>query len=432
MVDLPLSLQILLLGVCLLFSAFFSSSEAAFLSLQRIRLRHLATRQEVGATQVIDLAERPDRLLSTVLLGNNFFNTAAAALGTAIAIQVLDDPERGVIVATLGVTLLLLIFGETLPKTIATSHPERTAFLFWRPLRWTEWLMTPVGKALQAMSAATRRLVGARDPREVVSEEDIRLLISVGLETGAVEPSEAEMLEKVFKFGDRQVREVMTPRPEVVWVEKGTSLAAFLPTYAQHTHTRFPVYEGQMDNIIGILSVKDVVLAMAQNQIQQEDDVTQLIRSAYFAPETKLISRLLTELQQAGHQMAIVIDEYGGTAGLVTLKRQVEEVVGRSGEEGALREEEVQAIDEVTFKVDGGIRIDEANERLGLNIPAGDYETLAGFILSVLGHIPEEGEHLAHNGFQLVVSEMAGVRIEAVTVTGIPAQASQREPEPNP
>lgn len=420
--DLPLYLQIAFLGLCLLLSAFFSSSEAAFLSLQRIRLRHLAMRREVGATEVIDLAERPERLLSTVLLGNNLFNTAAAALGTSIFIQILDDRGQGVVAATLVVTLLLLILGETIPKTIATSHPERIAFLFWRPLRWTEWLMTPIGRSLQGLSAATRRLVGARDTRDVVSEEDIRLLISVGLETGAVEASEAVMLEKVFQFGDRQVIEVMTPRPEIISIEKHTSLSAFLSIYAEHTHTRFPIYEEHMDNIVGILSIKDVVLAMAQNQIQESEDVTRLIRPAHFAPETKLISHLLTELQQDGHQMAIVIDEYGGTAGLVTLKRQVEEVVGRSGEEGAIPEEEVQEIDELTFKVDGGIRIDEANQKLGLDIPSGEYETLAGFILSVLGHIPEKDEQLVHNGFQLIVSEMVGMRIEAVTVKGAPPE----------
>ena len=417
---LPLYLQILLLGACLLLSAFFSSSEAAFLSLQRVRLQHLVSSQVAGALQVADLAGRRDRLLSTVLLGNNLFNTAAATLGTVIAIDMLQDTEQGVLAATVGVTLLLLIFGETVPKTIATTHPERLALLFWRPLRWAEWLMTPVGGVLQNLSRATQKLVGGTGSQEVVSEEDIKLLITVGRETGAVEHSEAEMLEKVFKFGDRQVREVMTSRTEIVPVEKGTPLGEFLQVYAQHTHTRFPVYEEDMDNVVGILSVKDAVRSLVQDVLQPEDDVTSMIREAYFIPETKLISHLLTELQHAGHQMAVVIDEYGGTAGVVTLKRLVEEVVGRGVEEDASLEEEVSAIDEYTSKVDASIRIDEANEKLGLNIPEGDYETLAGYILSVLGHIPEEGEQLTHHGFQLVVSDVSRVRIEAVTVIGRP------------
>ncbi|MSQ40075.1 MAG: HlyC/CorC family transporter [Dehalococcoidia bacterium] len=429
MENIPMSVPLALLAVCLVLSAFFSASEAAFLSIQTVRqarLRRLAQSKTPGASQVLELAQHPERLLSTVLLGNNLVNTAAAALGTAIAIQMLRDPDLGVIAATIVVTVLLLIFGESVPKTIATAHPERAAFLLWRPLLAAEWLLTPVGGAVHALARLTRRLVRAPSQGATISETDIRLLIALGQQIGSVEHTAAEMLEKVFRFGNRQVREVMTPRTEVLWVEQGTTLADFLHIYAERTHTRFPVHAEHTDNVIGILTVKDVMHAMALGKIGHQEDVTTLVRPTYFTPETKLISHLLPELQKAGHQMAIVIDEYGGTAGLVTLKHLVEEVVGRAAEEGAPLEE-VRPMNQQTFKVDAGIRIDEANERLSLNLPEGDYETLAGFILSVLGHIPHEGEQIAHDSFQLVVSEMAGVKIETVTVIAKPPAKAQSQ-----
>ena len=417
--ELPISLALALMGVCVLLSAFFSGCEAAFLSLQQVRLRQLVEQRTPGAEHVLQLTQHPERLLPTVLLGNTLATTTAAALGTFIAIQTFENPERGVLAATVAVTILLLILGETVPKTIATAHPERVAFLLWRPLLLVEWLLTPVGILLHALGRFIRRLVGAPTASSAISEADIRRMISWGHQEGTVEPTAAEMLERVFRFGDRQVREVMAPRTEITSVENGASLADFLQTYTQHGHTRFPVHKQRRDNVVGILSVKDVLWAMAQGSLGPQDDVTKLVHPAYFVPETKPIPDLLKELRQTGHQMAIVIDEYGGTAGLVTLRQLVEEVVGRAGEEGA--PEEVRALDERTFKVDASIRIEEANERLGLHIPEGEYETLAGYILSVLGHIPREGEQIAHNSFQLVISEVTGVRIESVIVIAKPS-----------
>ncbi len=417
--DMPISFALALMGVCVLLSAFFSGCEAAFLSLQQIRLRQLVEQRIPGAQQVLQMTQHPERLLATVLLGNNLVNTGAAALGTFIALQIFEDPEGAVVIATVAVTFLLLIWGETLPKTIATAHPERVAFLFWRPLLVVEWLFTPVGGLLHALGRFIRRLVRAPSPSSAISEADIRRMISWGHQEGTVEPTAAEMLERVFRFGDRQVREVMSPRTEITSVERGTSLADFLQMYTQHSHTRFPVHVEHADNVLGILSVKDVLRAMAEGSLGPQDDVTTLVGPAYFVPETKPIPDLLKELQQTGHQMAIIIDEYGGTAGLVTLRQLVEELVGHTGDEGA--PEDVRALDERTFKVDASIRIEEANERLGLDIPEGEYETLAGYILSVLGHIPHEGERLAHNSFQLVISEVTGVRIESVIVIAKPS-----------
>ena len=408
-------LNLILLAVCLVLSAFFSGSEAAFLSLQRVRLMHLVRIGKAGSARVARMIERPDRLLSTVLLSNNLVNTAAAALGSAVAISFLNDVARGVLASTIGVTVLLLVFSETIPKTLATRHAERITFSTVRIIEALEILFFPFTRSLQRLSQVVARLSGGQTVSRV-TEEEIRTLIYAGKEEGAVETVEAEMLEKVFHFGDRAVREVMTPRTELVSVERGTTLSKFLDTYGQHSHTRFPVYEGSVDNVTGILSVKDVVRALAEGELKAEDSVTKLLRPAHFVPETKSVAQLFSELRSGGQQIAIVVDEYGGVAGLVTIKRLLEIIVGPVGEEGEPLEEEFQVIDENTYELDGGISIQEANEKLDLGLPEGEYQTVAGFLLERLGHIPQEGEHLLYGDLRFRIDKMSGVRIEAVEV----------------
>jgi putative hemolysin len=225
------------------------------------------------------------------------------------------------------------------------------------------------------------------------------------------------MLENVFQFGDRQVREVMTPRTEMVSIQQGGSLSEFLDTYSENSHTRFPVYRGSPDNVIGVISLKDVLRHMSQKGLRLDDSVTDAIRDAYFVPETKRISELFDELRTTGNQMALVIDEFGGVAGLVTLKRLLEVVMGPVGEEGESPEEEYRAIDEYTFHVEGGMSIEEVNEEMDIKLPEGEYETLAGFVLDVLGHIPDEGEQFDFNDLKFEILEMQDLKIEEVRVT---------------
>ena len=252
-------------------------------------------------------------------------------------------------------------------------------------------------------------------------------MISVGAQAGAVEPTEAEMLEKVFHFGDRQVQEIMTPRTEIVWVEKGATLEEFLKIYSRQTHTRFPVFEGDPENIIGILSVKDLLQAIAQKGLRPGNSLADVQRSAYFVPETKLVAELFSELREAGQQMAIVVDQFGGVAGLVTLKRLLEVIVGPVGEEGEPAVEEFAAIGENIYEVDAGIGIQEANDELRLDLPEGNYQTLAGFILERLGHIPREGEHLHYKDLRLEVTEMRRLKIEQVKVQWVAEPVEQRK-----
>ncbi len=409
-------IYLVLLGICIFLSAFFSSSETAFIAIQRIRMEHMVTTEVKGAKRVAKMLEKPERLLSTILLGNNFANVAAASLGTVLAVSIWGE-RQGVIIATVVVTIILLIFGETTPKTIATHHAERLSLVYARPIELLSYLLRPFVLALSFIATAFTKIVGESGPRSLVTDEEIRTMISVGHREGTVEEAEAKMLDKVFDFGDRPVREVMVPRPEVVCIERGSKISDFLKLYAESPLSRFPVYQDNMDNVVGILSIKDVLMGLAKGTVSNESTIDELVRPAYFTPETKRISELFAEMRDKNYRMAVVVDEYGGTAGIVSLSRLVEEIVGPVGDELAAVEKEYEQIDAHTYQIDGSMRIEEANEEMGLDLPEGDYETVAGFILSLLGHIPKPGEQLKYKDMKLAVTEMQGLKIEKVLLT---------------
>lgn len=418
------SLQILyliLICICLLLSAFFSSSETAFIALQKVKVKQQVSAGVAGAARVAKMMERPEKFLATILLGNNLVNTAAAALGTALAVS-LWGAARGVLIATVGITVLLLIFGETIPKTIAAQHAERVSLFYIRPVEVISWLLSPAAVALGRLGGWASRLIGGEEiSRALVSEEEIRTIISMGREEGVVEESEADMLHKIFEFGDRQVREVMTPRPDIIWLERDFTPADFLAIYSKFPHSRFPVYKENIDRVEGLISIKDVLMAEAEGTLQREETIAGLVRPAYFVPETKRVGELFNEMQSLGYQMAMVIDEYGGIAGMVTLEQLIEEIVGEVRDELVKETKDYAVVNEHAFQVDGGMRLDEVNDELGLQLPSGDYETVAGFVLDVLGHIPYEGEKVRYADLSLVVTEMKGMRIEKVLIERISA-----------
>lgn len=410
-------LYLVLFFLCLVASAFFSSAETAFISLPRTRVKYLVESGIIGAGRVAKITEQPEKLLATVLLCNNLVNVAAAALGTAIAVSIWTDNENiGILVATVVVTILLLIFAEVTPKTVAIRHPERMALLYVYPLGVITKIAYPVAAGLTWIASM---LAGgkAKVPHSLVSEEEIRSMISVGREEGTVEEAEADLLHKVFVFGDRTVREVMSPRPEVVWIEKGTKLADFLGIYAEHPHTRFPVYQDSFDTVVGILSIKDVLMAQASSSMDIKSVIDDLVRPVLFVPETKRIAQLFAEMQSRGYPMVVVIDEFGVTSGIVTMGQLVEEIVGEMGDELVKADKDFEVIDDRTIQIDGGMHVEEANEELGLGLPTGDYDTVAGFLLSLLGHIPREGEQLRYGNLKLAVTRMRELRIEKILVT---------------
>ena len=415
--DVEIVVYTLLIVVFLVLSAFFSSSEAAFLSFQKTRLSHLVNINVPGAKRVSLMIANMERLLSTILLGNNLVNVAFSAIITMLSVELLGGGPLAVGFATLVGTALLLIFGEIIPKSVAVRKAERLSLLYARPLKSLEVALFPAILFLQWLSNMTQHLFG-RDSNsdETITEGEILSMIDIGEAEGTVEPAEAEMLENVFRFGDQQVREVMTPRPEIVSIERGITLKEFLQIYAENTHTRFPVHKESRDDIVGIISAKDILRALATRGVQENESVTDIVRDVYFVPETKPVSELFEELRRTGHQMAICLDEYGGIAGLVTIKRLTEVVVGKVGEEGESPEEEYSNIRPNLYQIEGGMDIEEANEEMELNLPEGDYETIAGFVLSQLGEIPSVGDQFEYKNLLFRIQEMDRFRIESLLI----------------
>ena len=408
------SWRLALLVVCLGLSGFFSASETAFIALPRARLMHLVRSGRPGADRVSHIIQRPERFLATVLLGNNLVNTAAAALATVLALNLITNQGLSVLAATAGVTTFLLLFGETVPKNIAWRRSEKVAFVVSRPIRLVELTLSPMVTLLQLFSTMTNRALGISASTPQIGEEEIRTMIAAGAQTGAVDAGEAALLEKVFRFGDRQIREIMTPRPEIIWIENGDNLERFLEVYSEHTHTRFPVYEESMENVLGVLSVKDILSGMEGLKGEASGPVTKDLRPAFFVPETKSVSETFNDMREGGHSVVLTVDEFGGIAGLATLKQMMAVIVGQMGDEGSAPEETVTALGRDAFLMDAGLAISDINEELGLGIPEGDYQTLAGFILDRIGRIPDVGDAMEFGDLRFTIRTMERVRIEEV------------------
>ena len=411
------SLYIVLFLICLGLSAFFCSAETAFISMQKLRLQHLVHTGHPKAPLVAKIVHNPEKFLATVLLGINFFETAVAALGTIMAVS-LWGQNLGAAIATIVVTIVTLLFAELIPKILAARYGEKMALIYARPIEVISTILYPFVYVLNHIGLTFAKL-GEKSvsPKPTISEDELRTAITVGEEEGIWEENEAEMLQKAFEFGDKPVREVMTPRTEVSWLEQGTRLADFLDIYRNTPYSRFPVYKENTDKVVGILSIKDILMAQADNSLDKKKPIDELVRPAYFAPETKRLGELLADMRANNYQMAIVVDEFGGIAGIATIEQLIEEIVGNISDELAHDEEDIVTIDANTFEVDGGLRVEEANDELALQLPLGEYETMAGFVLSHLGRIPKQGEQLKYKDLKLAILEMREMKIERILIT---------------
>ena len=415
--------SLMLLAVFLLFSAFFSGSEAALLSVQRVRLRRLVTDKTAGAARVERMIEHPERLLPPILLGNNLVNTGAAAIATSIMLLLIVDENLAVATATAAVTIVLLVFGETIPKTVAARHAERTSIIVAPVIQGIGWVLKPVSIILQTISMTIAKLFGGGSLSHLITEEEIKAMVEVGSESGTVEQGDADIIRRVLDFGDRRVSELMTPRPEIIALKVGATIRDFQDLYSNNYHTRFPVVSDQLDDVVGTVSVKDVMRALAGGA-EADSPAPLESRSPRFVPETKSLDDLFDEMRSNGDPIVMVADEYGGVAGLVTFKRLVESIVGKveEGEDAEGNVPQIEVLEDGTAYLDGGLSIADANEQLSLNLPSGEYETVAGFLLEQLGSIPEVGAEVGFANLHFAVLEMRGVRIGRVRVT--------RDPDP--
>ena len=409
------ALEILLFILCILLSAFFSSSEVALISIHRAKVRTLVNEGKPGSKAIAALKESPEHLLITLLIGNNIVNVAAAALATAIAIQMFGD--LGVGIATGFVVIVLLIFGEIGPKIYAARASDSFALTVAPIILFLSRLLTPVIWLVKRVRPTLG--IGKDVAEPAVTEEEIKEWIDVGKEEGTIEQGEQDMLYSVLEFADTTAREIMTPRIDVILMEDTVSFEEAIKIFNDTGFSRIPVYHDQIDNITGILNVKDVFSAMVSRR--KDSAIKEVMYDPMFVPETQKIDDLLKELQVHRVQMAVVIDEYSSFVGIVTVEDILEELVGDIMDEFDKEEPEVQELAPGVFVVDAQTWVEDINERMGLALPTDEsYETIGGLIIDRLGHLPKHpGEKVdiaINNGVTLVVMQMHGRRIVKVKI----------------
>ncbi len=412
----PVPLAIVLFVGGLLGYALVNGIEIAVVASSRLKVRSAAEEGHRSARALERLKNAQERYFGVVVIMQNLSIFLASTAGTVIAVDLFG--KWGFFFSLVAIPLIAAEFGEYTPKVMAARSPERIAYAVAIPVEVVVRIMSPVISAL----AVIPNLFGNAAERHMVTEAELRMLIDIGAEEGSVNEQEAELLDRVFHFHDRRVNEIMVPRTEVVWLEKNETVREFYETFDKTPHSRFPVYDDSIDNVVGIISIKDVLRALAEHQITEDSPLETLFRPAPFVPETKPVSALFWQMQDQRQQMAIVVDEYGGVAGVITLELMLEEMVGRVVDELGEPSEEFSTIDENTTRVDGGMSIFDVREELEVELPEGDYETVAGFVLEQLGHIPREGETLAIDGYRITVSAVKGVKIESVVITRVGAQ----------
>ncbi len=409
-----LVLKLALLIAFVVCSAVFTSAEAAYFSLGRARLRRVAPTAD-GAGGAAPLIEQPHELLVTLLVGITLINIAAAALASSIAYGLLGEP-LGIIVEVVVMIVVLTTFGEVLPMTLAVKYPEATLRVVHRPVGWLGALLAPVRAALGALTALTVRLIGGgREPQPELSEEELRTLVDVGAEEGVVEYQEREMIHKVFELEDTLVRSIMVPRTDMFCLDVATPREAILPALREQLHSRVPVYEGSIDVIVGILYAKELLPWIAG--LPADFELRAHLHPPYFVPESKRADALLPELQAKKVQLAIVVDEYGGTAGLVTLEDLLEELVGEIADEYDEPERLIQRLDARTFRVAGKLPVEELNAATGLSISNEAYDTVGGWVLDLFGRVPRRAETLETPELSVTVEKVERTRVVEILLS---------------
>lgn len=407
--------EIIVLFLLLAFSAFFSAVETAFTAVSRSKVRELLEENRRGAKELQKLTEDPHRFLATVLLGNNLVNIMATALATRICLEWFGN--WAVAISTGVMTFLVLVFGEITPKTLAIRHAESVALLFSRFFFFVEAILFPLSRVVMFFSQVIVRAAGEERIKSepFLTEGEIRALIEIGGEEGLIEEEERALIHQIFEFGDTVVREIMVPRLDMVSLESKTKIEKALRLALEKGYSRLPVYDGSLDNIRGVVYLKDIVSALSRGE--KEKKVGELVRSAYFIPETKKIIELLREMQKNKVHMAIVVDEYGGIAGLVTIEDILEEIVGEIFDEYDVQEVLFQPVKKGKILIDTRISFDEAKELLSLKTTEEEeeeFDTFGGFLYSLFGRIPRKGEKIDYGNWRFEVLRVSGHRIAKV------------------
>jgi putative hemolysin len=423
------SLRLVVILLLVLGNALFVAAEYALVTARRTRLEELAKRGNRRARTALGLLDEPVRFISTVQVGITVFGILLGALGEPLLSDFFGDwVSRGVafFLSFLILTYLSVVLGELVPKSIALQRAERMAVWLAVPLDWLGRITYPLVWVLQRSANGIARLFGVRPApagMTMHTEEDIRLIVA---QTAEIEEAEEEMLYKVFDFADKEAHDVMVPRPEVVALSVDLPPAEALAAVIDSPYTRYPVYRGTLDDVIGILHVRDLFGALYDRGIDNVV-IEHIVRPAYVVPETKDLASLLAEFRRQNQHMALVVDEYGAVQGIVTLEDLLEEIVGEIEDEYDLPDESIERIDERRIRIHGTFTIDDFNEQFGTDVPQEDYHTVAGFVFGELGRAPQPGDEVEHDGLRFGVVEVDGQRIERLEVEFVERELEEGE-----
>jgi len=427
-----LTLELIGVGILILLNAFFVAAEYGLVTARRTRIIELHHQGNRRARAVLKITSDPQQFIAAMQLGVTLTSLGIGALGEQALARAFESwlaTALAVLLAYLILTYFHVVIGELVPKGVALGHPEGTALWVAAPVRAFFTLFAPFVWVLRRSTDAVLHLLGLEPPsaeREPLSEAELRMLLSRSSEQGEIEHEEQQMIDKVFVFGDKDVADVMVPRPEVVAISAELPPEEALAAVLDSPYTRYPVYGESLDDIIGVLHVRDLFTAVHDRGLASVR-LAEIVRSAYIVPETKDLASLLQEFRKTNNHFAVVVDEYGGMAGICTLEDLLEEIVGEIEDEFDVAEVQIEQLDDDTYRIDGMFPIDEFNERFGTSLPDDDFHTLAGFVFGQLGRAPQPGDDVEHDGMRFDVLEVDGSRIEKLVVNFIERPSPRRE-----
>jgi putative hemolysin len=441
---LSLLFELVAVAALILLNAFFVAAEYGLVTSRRTRIVELEHQGNRRAKTVLQIVSDPPRFIAAMQLGVTLTSLGIGALGEQALTHAFDPimaTALAVALAYLLLTFFHVVIGELVPKGVALGHAETTALIVSAPVRGFFFGLRPLIWVLQRSTEVVLKLMGLDPPgaeSEVHSEAELKMLLNASAESGEIEQGEQEMLYKVFDFADKEASDVMVPRPEVVALSVALPPEEALAAVIDSPYTRYPVYRESLDDVVGILHVRDLIKAMYDRGLASVE-LEELVRDAYIVPETKDLAALLTEFRRTNQHMAVVVDEYGAMEGIVTLEDLLEEIVGEIEDEFDLPDESVEQVDEDTIRIDGTFPIDDFNERFRTDLPIEDYHTLAGFVFGLLGRAAEPGDEISHDGLRFEVVDVEGSRIDKLAVTFEQRRRErergetgvEREPEPD-
>lgn len=418
--------KVIILVVCLVLSGFFSSSETALTSLSKIRLRAMVDEGVKNAKLIQKITENSSKLLSAILIGNNIVNITASSLGTVIATDLFGS--SGVGIATGVLTILVLIFGEVTPKSFASENAEKVCIFCARPIAFCMFILTPFIFLLNIITSLIFKIIGGhKEQTPAVTVNELKTMVDVSHEEGVIEVDEKEMITNVVDFRSATAEEVMIPRIDIVAIPDDMTYYDVVDVFKEKRFTRLPVYNETNDHIVGTLSFKDIMLL---DDIETSSfKVSDYMREPYFTYETKQCSKLFADMKKESISMAIVLDEYGGTAGIVTLQDLIEEIVGDIIDSERDDSEEIKPLGDGEFLVDGITKLDDVNDALGTNFENDDIESIGGYVIAIIGRFPEKGEVINDDNAKFTIEQTDKNRIVKMKITLTPKNEIEEEKE---